>query len=297
MKRIDFSVVMITYYRHEILKLALDAVLRAEYALGNIEIILVDNDVNQSAKVVSANRRVKYLVEPRRGPAYARNKGISHAKYNQVVLLDDDVVIAKDYFDKCYEVLTTNPGAVVVGNSRAVHLNNKDFSYWREVLKDDLWLLGETFFPYSKQTILKPPWTAYAANMCLNKDHVGKPVFDQRYYGRMYANRMLFAEDHELCWRLHMAGEQIIYEPKMIVKHIITDQRLTWRYIFRRLVNLGIELRLVDNHYKSKKTYRPYSVTFKSLSSIFQMIKHILIGFGYYILAPQILVNEGKHGR
>jgi succinoglycan biosynthesis protein ExoM len=57
-----------------------------------VEVVLVDNSPEASAKVVAANAPafVRYVHEPRTGVAQARNRGVADARGSHVVFLDDD---------------------------------------------------------------------------------------------------------------------------------------------------------------------------------------------------------------
>jgi GT2 family glycosyltransferase len=88
------SVVIPTIRPQELVR-CVESVLRAGYP--NLEILAVDNRPGEAdpraAAVLSADRRIRYLHEPRPGVSYARNAGLAAARGEYVALVDDDVVV------------------------------------------------------------------------------------------------------------------------------------------------------------------------------------------------------------
>jgi glycosyltransferase involved in cell wall biosynthesis len=90
MDTVPVSVVIPTFNRAGILREALDSVL--SQGIDGIEAIVVDDGSTDGTRAVveSYGEPVRYLHQPNRGPAAARNHGIARARGELVSLLDSD---------------------------------------------------------------------------------------------------------------------------------------------------------------------------------------------------------------
>ena len=86
------SVIITTYNRLELLKVAIDSVLRQTY--NNIEIIIVNDGgsflAGENIPSYIDNRKIKYIYQENNGLSSARNTGIKHAQGDYIAFLDDD---------------------------------------------------------------------------------------------------------------------------------------------------------------------------------------------------------------
>ena len=92
--RIRLTVIIPTFNRAPLLRLALEALTRQERPAD--EVIVVDNnsvdDTSALVREFESRLPLKYLVETRRGAAEARNLGIRHATGDVLAFTDDDCV-------------------------------------------------------------------------------------------------------------------------------------------------------------------------------------------------------------
>lgn len=99
----DFSstsidVLICTYRRPEMLVKALDGIERAAAKVSNVRVVVVDNDVHQSARqavvqwAACANVRVTYLSQPQQNIALTRNMALDNAIAPWIALIDDDEI-------------------------------------------------------------------------------------------------------------------------------------------------------------------------------------------------------------
>ena len=99
-----------TYKRPELLERLLLALQNQETKeLFNYSIVVVDNDQEQSAQVVveniQKNNTIKYLHEPQKNIAIARNKAVTHAHGEFIALIDDDEFPKTDWLLNLYQTL------------------------------------------------------------------------------------------------------------------------------------------------------------------------------------------------
>lgn len=114
-----FSVIIPTYNRANLLKVAIKSVL--EQTFEDWEIIVIDDgSVDETQTVVSAfsNSKIKYIYQSNQKESAARNKGIRKAKGRYICFLDDDDYYLKHHLKASYEALKeTNFQAKVVFSS------------------------------------------------------------------------------------------------------------------------------------------------------------------------------------
>src|ERR1043166_2673976 len=100
----DLSVVICTYNRHELLRLALLSLLKQSPANVTYEVVVVDNNSTPATRAVvdefvQSDARVRYVRETRQGNAYARNTGVAEARAPIVAFLDDDVTVRDNWVE------------------------------------------------------------------------------------------------------------------------------------------------------------------------------------------------------
>lgn len=99
----DISVVIPTYNRIEKLRHCLESVRDQDFK-GEYEVIVVEDDVSQSSRVVvtdvgklSKKATFRYFSQDHKGPAAARNFGVKEAKADIIAFTDDDCVVPKNW--------------------------------------------------------------------------------------------------------------------------------------------------------------------------------------------------------
>lgn len=99
-----FSVVIPTYNRQPILEKCLQALEKQDYSdiIQGYEIVLVDDGSTDGTidwlKEQPANfPHVRYFVQDHKGPAVARNRGITEAKGDFIIFIDSDLVITAQF--------------------------------------------------------------------------------------------------------------------------------------------------------------------------------------------------------
>ncbi len=91
---LDASIVITTYQRPEMLRELLDS-LHSQIAGRAVEVVIVDNCPDASARLLSEGTRdaaIRYEHEARSGVVHARNRGVAVARGTYVIFLDDDEV-------------------------------------------------------------------------------------------------------------------------------------------------------------------------------------------------------------
>lgn len=110
------SVVIITRNRDESLYRCLNSLIKQQ--LLPTEVIVVDNASNDNTKnVVSSFQKelnLKYLYEPVKSIPKSRNKGLNAARFDLILILDDDCVANRNWVDRINNAHQRNPTATVI---------------------------------------------------------------------------------------------------------------------------------------------------------------------------------------
>jgi glycosyltransferase involved in cell wall biosynthesis len=92
------------------------------------QVIIVDNDINQSAKTVSdafkESLRVKYFVTPIPNTPKARNVALKQCKTELLGFIDDDCVLDKNWVSQAKKIRWEKPVAYLLGKIRLLNPDN-----------------------------------------------------------------------------------------------------------------------------------------------------------------------------
>jgi glycosyltransferase involved in cell wall biosynthesis len=119
-KEIDVSVIIPTFNRAELLAETLRSI--TSQTVIPAEIIIVDNGTNDNTynMLRTIKHTVKYIRTDPLGVQEARNRGIAEAKNEWVTILDDDDLLASDFFE------SVEP-AVLDGRANMIGTNHRKF--------------------------------------------------------------------------------------------------------------------------------------------------------------------------
>ena len=115
--RVGLSIVVATYNRSKLIKNLItyfDKEISFRCAL-DIELLIINNnstddtkDVIEKAKLAERDYEVNCVTEKNQGLSFARNKGISIAKHDWMLFLDDDALPSPDFFNNLLPHLKKN---------------------------------------------------------------------------------------------------------------------------------------------------------------------------------------------
>jgi glycosyltransferase involved in cell wall biosynthesis len=157
------------------------------------------------ARVGETGPSFRYLEQPQRGPAAARNLGVTHATGDTVLFLGDDVRPAPDLLEK----------HAAWGGSRGVLGNVRwDDSIRMTLLRRRLAPRGPLF----KHAVLRqggdvPFNYLYTANLSLPTTWLREEPFDEAFPDAAF-------EDVELGWRLFLRDWPVVYDSTAVGYHM-----------------------------------------------------------------------------
>jgi len=227
----DLSVVICTYNRAELLRLALETLLRQQPAGLTYEVVVVDNNSTLETRAVvdevaRHNSCVRYVRETRQGNAYARNTGVACARAPIVAFLDDDVTV----HDKWLEIILR-----AFKETNADFVGGKVLPRWEETPPS--WLDTANWAPIAALDYGDLPFAITSKNpLCLLTANIAfkKELFSKHGEFSTAVQRtgdsIGSLEDHEFLTRLLRAGVTGAYVPELIVDAYVGRERMTKAY-------------------------------------------------------------------
>ena len=272
------SAIICTYNRE---KYIIDCLEHLRLAIPEeVEVLIVDNNSTDGTAELVKNYLGdhpdfpgRYLLETRQGLSHARNRGIAEARGDTLVFLDDDSMVAEDYFERLREGLDEYPQAGAFGGHITPVFEDGITPRWlcRWTLS---WVSGLDMgalakpFPKNKYPI--------GANMAFRRSVIERTGMFNPELGRSGKN-LMGGEEKDLFQRIKAAGHSIIYLPKLRIEHMIPPSRTTLDYIRRFGEGVGRSERIRS---KAEGTYkrRLLSEAVKWCDTLFLLVGYTLIG-------------------
>lgn len=234
------TVAVCTRGRAKSLQRTLRSLLKLDYPADKLDLLVVDNAPtdNETRRVVTAMERIRYVVEPRPGLDWARNRAVQEAHSAIIAFTDDDVVVdpfwvraAAGHFEHTAVMCVTG---LVVPAERETPMQNvfEEYSgfgrgferryynmsvqkHWR------YWPLGAGIFGTGCNMVFRKVLFAEIGSFDTALD-VGTPSHG--------------AGDHDMFYRTLRSGYTLVYEPDAIVWHY---HRRSYAELRRQLKDFG----------------------------------------------------------
>jgi glycosyltransferase involved in cell wall biosynthesis len=230
----DVSVIVPTYNRCEILRVALDSLMNQERAGLNYEVIVVDNNSkdetrNTIGEVIRSFNcdNLVYCFEAKQGVSYARNTGIATARAPILAFADDDIRPASDWVASIHEAFKSFPEVDCIGG-KVLPDPGTEFPAW---LTTHHWtplaLLDFGDKPI-KLDVQNGPGLI-SANLAVRAS-VFEEVGSFQPQLQRVKDGIGSMEDYEFEMRLATAKKQIMYLPQLVVYAHVFEERLTKAY-------------------------------------------------------------------
>lgn len=203
------------------------------------EIILIDNNssdntANLAATVMSVSDvpfRIVEEADP--GLSNARNRGFKEAKYNYVLMVDDDNSLDNNYVQTIYEKFNEDPTIGMVGGKGIPYIVS-DAPIW----------FNDYAYCYATGQQAKAGEDAehlYGAGLALRIEVLNqlKEAGFKSLLSDRTGNNLMSGGDTELCYAYRMAGYRLVYVDNITFKHILPANRVNWSYLRRLFIGFG----------------------------------------------------------
>lgn len=234
------SVVICTYNRVDVLARTLES-FAAQEGLGRVdhELLVVDNNSTDGTRQVvdgaGGLHGARHVFEPVQGLSAARNRAVRESRGDTIAFLDDDVIVDAQWLLRLAACIDET-GAVVVGGRSYLVFDGAAPAWLGPAFRVQLSEvdLGEERL----RLTLDNAHRIAGLNLAFRADRLRALGGFDEALGRKGAGLMA-GEETSLVRQLVEAGEPVVYEPSVVVGHIIAPERLEWVYFRRLAYSLG----------------------------------------------------------
>ncbi len=233
---IQFSVIICTYNRANLLAQALDSVCEQTLSPSAYEVIVVDNRSNDQTKSIVERRmelniNLRYFLETQVGLSYARNRGWHEARGEYLAYIDDDCIAPKEWLAVAWKVIQQISPSILGGPYYAFF--NTQTPNW---FKDDYGshMMG------NEARFLNADEYLSGGNFFVHKNLL-KIIGGFRIELGMAGENLAYGEETALIrWaRQNMPQASIYYEPRLFVYHLVRENKMQLSWLLRERFAAG----------------------------------------------------------
>lgn len=258
----DIVVCVITCMRPAGLSRCLESLMTlqlSELCRMNVEILVVDNDPDGSARQIVENAAraskisIRYEIEPRRGIPFARNRAVDLSRNHQfIAFVDDDETVREDWLNALISTQQQYDADVVAGP--VIPMFEPGIPTW---------LIDGRFFDKRRKRTGSTLHWASTANILIRmralKD-IPNP-FDERF-------AMTGGTDRFLTLQLARTGAQLIWCDEAVVQEVIPASRGNVRWLIRRGYRTGNSIALCERAMDGPIRKSPARICAKAIRQI-----------------------------
>jgi glycosyltransferase involved in cell wall biosynthesis len=241
---LNVSIVVCTRDKAESLAQTLESIARTAIP-GDFacELLIVDNGPGEATRLAVANcpvsnMPVRYVVEPRKGLAIARNHALNATDGQILLFTDDDVRVPRNWIEgMCRPIADKMTDAIAGGVRIPANLRR---------------LIGSNYgwFASTEEISCERPDRIVGANMAFGRHVLDRiPCFDEE----LGAGQHGFFEDTLFSWQLLTAGYKIISRFDVEVDHHFEQSRTTHESMLRTADRMARSQAYVEYHWKHSK--------------------------------------------
>lgn len=288
------TVCICTRNRKNYLGPTLEALLAQDYPRDRFAVLVVDNGSTDGTAKMVATRfgqgtevPVRYVYEETPGLSRARNRAVAETSSEAIIFLDDDAIPEPGWLQYLAAAFASAPDIVAVGGA-VVPLFEGGMPTWtRDVNK-----YYSPFIPGEGLRRTSYPHLPWGGNMIYRRSAFQKiGVFREELGYR--GSSLVTSEDIEWLMRVEKSGGRILYEPRAVVRHCISANRTTKRYLRRRTYGSGLGVHGVE------KTRRNDFETwgFREIGLAIVRLNFKRVGLWLKILVAQLPVSVDRFDR
>lgn len=293
------SVIIPTFNRSEKLILVLEALNNQSLPSHDYEVLVVDNNSNDNTKeAVEASigkftrLNIKYLFERRQGLNFARNCGVQQAHSNIIAFLDDDAIPHSHWIKMLLDSYRDSSIGCVGGKIIPSFPGDVKLPYWTSNIFNGYFSGFDLGITHIKE-LTENDGFPYGANISFKKEAIISAGLFNPALDRCGKN-LIAGGETEMCIRLYRGGWKILYNPRAVVHHLISPDRLKRDYFLEHVKGEGITKVLIDYHVSNDITYQHL---FSYVRDLLKYSKKLLYCFNkadkrfYYYLRIKVNVH------
>lgn len=293
------SVIIPTFNRSEKLILVLEALNNQSLPSHDYEVLVVDNNSNDNTKeAVEASigkftrLNIKYLFERQQGLNFARNCGVQQAHSNIIAFLDDDAIPHSHWIKMLLDSYRDSSIGCVGGKIIPSFPGDVKLPYWTSNIFNGYFSGFDLGITHIKE-LTENDGFPYGANISFKKEAIISAGLFNPALDRCGKN-LIAGGETEMCIRLYRGGWKILYNPRAVVHHLISPDRLKRDYFLEHVKGEGITKVLIDYHVSNDITYQHL---FSYVCDLLKYSKKLLYCFNkadkrfYYYLRIKVNVH------
>lgn len=242
MQKLKLTVIICTYNRERYIYNVLQSIAQNNFDKEDYEILVVNNNSSDNTAVECQRFHHDYpdvvfrcIDESRQGLSYARNAGVTNARGDVVVFVDDDATVNDKYLDTYNTFFVKRQDVMAAGGPIIPRYETEEpswMSYYTRALITGCIYYGkeERRFPRGKY-----PGGGNAAYRKEVFDTIGMFNPDLGRKG----NSLIGAEEKDLFSRMDACGIKYYYLPTAVLYHIIPEGKLTDSHFNRLTLSIG----------------------------------------------------------
>jgi glycosyltransferase involved in cell wall biosynthesis len=232
------------------------------------EVVVVDNASTDNTRQVARQEwnacggKAPFQVvdQPEAGLSNARQKGIDAARYEYLLFCDDDNWLSQDYVRTAYQIMEANPKIGALGGYGMPECEIEPPDWMQPFIKS--YAVGPQ---REKNGSLETGGVVYGAGSVYRK--AGLLNLTANGFRSLLSDRegekLTSGGDFELCYALTLAGYEIWYDERLVFRHFIPRERMTWNYVvknYKGFVQAEPVLRAyqlaIDTFYCNRKRFK-----------------------------------------
>lgn len=294
---LKISAVVCTRDRSTWLKETLGSLLEQSLRREEYEIIVVDNGSGDDtrAAVDSLRGEVRYFHEPVVGLSHARNRGVREAMSDLVAFIDDDAFAAPEWLESLHEGFQGPLRPAAIGGK--VELTPIDERVLR-LPHNARGFLGELDLGPDPKPISYPV-VPFGLNMAVRRQVLMELEGFSTRLGR-HGTSLLSNEELEFFRRVNESGGAVLYEPRAVVRHRVSAERLTSRWMMRRSFAQGRSHCIINEIQRRDPTPRHLREALSAFRSGTRgkrgLVKKLTKPDQRHLLLPEMMRSAQKYG-
>lgn len=224
------TVVICTYNRSNLLKLALTSLEDQSIDQESFEVIVVDNNStddtsNIAKKICDRYSTWRYVFEKKQGLSHARNRGIKEARGRYIGYLDDDGKASKHWVKTALNIMENEKPDVFGGPYYAFYNSSKP-DWWKDEYRSNE--------PSTVPRSLKEGEYVNGGNMFFKKELLKELGGFKTDLG-MQGEKIAMGEETELQMRIRKQypNKKIFSDPKLYIYHLVHEKKMSLKWIVK----------------------------------------------------------------
>jgi len=179
------------------------------------------------------NIKINYIKIPAKTLSYARNYGIKISKASIILFTDSDAIVDENWAKEIFKTFSIDKKIAIVGGTSKPKWPGKLKWYHKSNIVKELYSL------ISLSDEITPVEKVVGVNFAINKDLLGDQALFNENLGRKPGS-LLGGEETDLCSKVGEKGFLVYYNPKAIIHHQIQEERMSLRWVLKRMYYGGV---------------------------------------------------------